>query len=763
MTPVPITLAVVPVPTTWLVLLLVPIVLTFVLAAIWKRRTEQQRMSAVWEERQKARSRGTDRARLQYPNIDLARCIGCGTCVAACPEDQVLGMLHGQAVVLHGARCVGHGLCARECPTGAIVVTIGDLSRRQDIPVVDERFEAPKVPGLFLAGELTGWSLVRTAIMQGTAVVDEVARRIATTGRADEGRTRYAPAEGEAAPPGLEQPLDLVIVGAGPGGLAASLRATEKKLQHTVLEQEELGGTVAKYPRRKLVMTQPVELPLVGRIDRTAFEKEELIELWRRTAAEHKLPIRTGVVFQRVERGPDGLLLVHTDKGAWKARNVLLALGRRGTPRKLGVPGEDLPKVAYSLLDAQSYEGRRILVVGGGDSAIEAALGLAETGNEVTLSYRQAAFSRLRARNEARILEAMAQRTVRVELESRLELVEDERVVLSTRRGAVPIANDEVFVFAGGTPPFELLEKSGVSFDPGERQDAPRREGDNGLVQGLVAALALSLVVLAATLVWREYYFTDTSNRPLHELHQQLRPSGSWGLWLGVLASLMVVCNLAYLLRRAEKLPWPKGSLQAWMTAHVATGIGAFLFAALHAGLVPGNTVGGHAFWALAFLVVTGAIGRWFYSFVPRAANGRELALEEVHSRMAALSSEWDRGSPFGRMAQDAVQRLVADGRWEGNFFARLAALRRSEKRLELFMAELRAQGEREGIAPDKLGALVDLARRAQRTAVVAAHYEDVRAILGSWRWFHRWVALFMVIVVVVHVWVALQYGGMWR
>lgn len=757
------TLAVVPTSMTWLVLLLVPIALSFVLAAIWKRRTEQKRMTEVWEERQKARARGTDRARLQYPNIDLARCIGCGTCVAACPEDQVLGMLHGQAVVLHGARCVGHGLCARECPTGAIVVAIGDLSKRQDIPIVDERFEAPKVPGLFLAGELTGWSLVRTAIVQGTAVVDEVVRRLELDWRAGDGRPQLALAQGELAAPDNEQPLDLVIVGAGPGGLAASLRATEKKLQHTVLEQEELGGTVAKYPRRKLVMTQPVELPLVGQIKRTSFEKEELIELWQKTAADHKLPIRTGVVFQRVERRDDGVLMVHTNKGVWKAHNVLLALGRRGTPRKLGIPGEDLPKVSYSLLDAQSYEGRKILVVGGGDSAIEAALGLAETGNEVTLSYRQSTFSRLRARNETRILEAMAKKTIRMEWESQLKLVDPERVVLATKNGDVEIANDEVFVFAGGTPPFELLEKSGVSFDPNERQDAPRADSDNGLVQGLVAALAISLLVLAATFVWREYYFKDGPDRPLHQLHQYLRPSGDWGLWLGVVSTALIVFNLLYLLRRAEKLPWPKASLQAWMTSHVATGIGAFLFAALHSGLIPGNTVGGHAFWALAFLVVTGAIGRWFYSFVPRAANGRELALEEVHTRMAALSSEWDRGSKFGQMARDGVQRLVAEGRWEGNFFARLMALRKSERNMRQFMADLRAQGEREGIAPDKLASLLDLARRAQRTALVAAHYEDVRAILGSWRWFHRWVALFMVIVVAIHIWVALQYGAMWR
>jgi thioredoxin reductase/NAD-dependent dihydropyrimidine dehydrogenase PreA subunit len=753
---------------TWIVIVLVPLALALILGVAWQRKLERARTALVLDERRKARTRGTDRARLQYPHIDLARCIGCGSCVQACPEDDVLGMLHGQAVVLHGARCVGHGRCAQECPTGAIVVTLGDVSQRDDIPVVDERFESPRTRGLFLAGEVTGWSLVRTAVVQGTSVVDEVARRIASEGRPVGAPPGNHALDGQPAPQHDAPVHDLIIVGAGPAGLAASLRAKEKQLLHLVLEQEELGGTVAKYPRRKLVMTQPVELPLVGPLERTSFEKEELVELWTRLAREHQLPIRTGVIVHKVEPLDAGLLRVHTSSGTWTARNVLLALGRRGTPRKLGVPGEDLAKVSYSLLDAQSYSGRRILVVGGGDSAVEAALGLAETGNEVVLSYRQAAFTRLRSRNEARILEAIAKGSVHMEWKSELKLVSPSQVILATQRGELQLDNDEVFIFAGGTPPFELLQRSGVSFDPKDRLDTVHTQDDSGLLRGLTAALILALLVLGAAVVWRSYYFATPVERVHHPLHELLRPSGSVGLWLGVAAVLLILCNLAYLLRRAGTFAsgtfaLVRGSLQTWMTSHVATGIGAFLLAALHAALSPGNTVGGHAFWALAFLVVTGAIGRWFYSFVPRAANGRELALEEVQARMAQLSSEWDRGSAFGAMARDAVQRMVSEGRWDGGFVARLVALRRSEGRLKLLVLQLRTAGEREGIAPDKLEALLDLARRAQRTAVVAAHYEDVRALLASWRWFHRWVALFMVLVVAVHIWTALRYGGMWR
>ncbi|MEY4773231.1 MAG: hypothetical protein RIT40_266, partial [Planctomycetota bacterium] len=340
---------------TWIVIVLVPLALALILGVAWQRKLERARTALVLDERRKARTRGTDRARLQYPHIDLARCIGCGSCVQACPEDDVLGMLHGQAVVLHGARCVGHGRCAQECPTGAIVVTLGDVSQRDDIPVVDERFESPRTRGLFLAGEVTGWSLVRTAVVQGTSVVDEVTRRIASEGRPVGVPPGNHALDGQPAPQHDAPVHDLIIVGAGPAGLAASLRAKEKQLLHLVLEQEELGGTVAKYPRRKLVMTQPVELSLVGPLERTSFEKEELVELWTRLAREHQLPIRTGVIVHKVEPLDAGLLRVHTSSGTWTARNVLLALGRRGTPRKLGVPGEDLAKVSYSLLDAQSY------------------------------------------------------------------------------------------------------------------------------------------------------------------------------------------------------------------------------------------------------------------------------------------------------------------------------------------------------------------------------------------------------------------------
>lgn len=729
---------------TWGLLILVVLVLS---AALWARRGELASQERGRAERTRAREQGSHAAQLQYPHVDLSRCLGCGTCVEACPEEGVLELLHGQAAVVHGARCVGHGRCADACPVGAISVRLADVAQRRDLPALNEGLESSTQPGLFLAGEVTGYALVRTAIGHGTAVAGEVARRRASA-------------------PARSGERDLVIVGAGPAGLACALESKRQGLDFLVLEASEVGGTVAKYPRRKLVLTQPVELPLVGALRNDSYSKEDLLDLWRRAASEHDLPIRTGEELSGVARESDGSFVVRSSGGEHRARHVCLALGRRGTPRKLGVPGEELDKVAYGLLDAHSYTGRRILVVGGGDSAVEAALGLAEQpGNVVHVSYRKGAFFRLKARNQRRLEQALAAGALEVVFHSEVVAITPECVELrvgedgATR--ALTLPNDEVFVFAGGTPPFGLLEAAGVSFDPAQRVgEAPPVEAGTGLVPALAAALLVALVALGWTLVHRDYYAADGPARAAHALHERLRSSSPLGLALGILAVLAIAANLSYLLRRHPRVRLEFGSLRRWMTAHVATGVLALVLALMHGAMRPGNTVGGHAFLGLVVLVATGAIGRYLYAFVPRAANGRELMHDELRARLAGLSAEWDRsGSGFAERVQREVAELSRGGVWKASLPARLAGVLGSQRALRRALARLEREGRAEGVDPERLRELLDLARRAHRAALGAAHFEDLRGLLSTWRWLHRWAALLMVLLVARHVALALRYG----
>ncbi|MBL8730158.1 MAG: NAD(P)-binding domain-containing protein [Planctomycetes bacterium] len=739
--------------------------LTLLLAALLRRRLELRAQESNLAERSAAKARGSHRARLQHPSIDLSKCIGCGACVTACPENGVLALAFGQAVVVHGARCVGHGLCASACPTAAIALTLGDLSDRRDLPAIDENLEAVGVPGLFLAGEITGFALVRTAVQHGTLVARRVAGRV--------GERTTPAAKGD--------PLDLLVIGLGPAGIACMLAAKERGLRCIGIDQAaEVGGTVAAYPRKKLVMTQPMELPLHGRLNRLEYSKEELVELWQQLAEQHALPVKTGVVVQKLERDGDHFA-VSTSRGVVRARHVCLAVGRRGSPNKLGVPGEDQAKVAYSLLDAESYHGRQVLVVGGGDSAIEAALALAEQGdNTVTISYRRGAFSRLKARNEDRITAAVETGAVAVLFETVVE--EITAVGVRLRRGGggdaagtgdgggvataaeiLELPADDVFVFAGGTPPFPLLEAAGVSFDPSLRP-AEKVAADRGT--GLLVALAGTLLGLLALLVHRlarsEYYDLAASARAGSPWHDVLRPQGQIGLLAGVAAVGLFCANLCYLLRRSprfgRRLP---GSLKGWMNAHIATGLAACLLAMLHSGFLLRDTAGGHALLAMAIVVVTGMVGRWFYSFVPRAQNGRQQSLEELQGKVTAIAGEWDRtGAGFGGEVRAMVEGLAESARFGRGFFARLRGLLSAELQLRREMARLRVKARQEGIPQAEVSHVLGLAWQSHRLALQLSHYEEVRGILSTWRWMHRWLALLLLLLLVVHVVTAVRWGG---
>ena len=745
---------------SWTLLVGLVLVLGLSLFATLSRRSELVRMRAAVGRRDEALRTGTAKARLSHPLIDLGRCLGCGTCVAACPEDDVLELVHGQALVVRGSACKGVSACERECPAGAITVTLANLDERRDVPALAPDLAAVGTPGLYLAGEVTAHALVRTAIQHGTAVAAAVSEHLARPAGG-----RHAAAHDV---PGAEL-LELVIVGAGPAGLACSLEARRRGLRFVTLDQEaELGGTVARYPRGKLILTEPVDLPLGGRLERREYSKEELIELWQRLAKEHELPIRCGEQFEGLERDAAGDFLVRTGSGVLRTRTVCLAIGRRGTPMRLGVPGEERAHVSYSLLDAAAHRGQRVLVVGGGDSAVEAALGLAaQPGNRVTLSYRREHFSRLRSRNAERLAAARAEGTLEVLAPSRVTAIGAEVVELELGDGGgsaprgLRIPSDLVLVQAGGSPPLALLEAAGVSFDPALRPTAaPVVERRPEFLRAIAIGFALVCVVLAFALWHADYYLLPAAERPTHAKHVLLRPGMSVGLGLGITAIALVLCNLLYVVRRSPFFKLQRGSLRTWMTVHVATGVLTLATAVLHGAMDPRNTAGGHALVALAVLVVTGGIGRYFYAWVPRAANGRELELEELKQAASELPEAGDpRSLRFANRAQEATLGLIAGGQWRLGFAGRVLALLSGQRRLGRVVAKLRAEGLRDGVPAEEIGVALRRARRAHAAALSAAHLEDLRSVLSTWRWLHRWVSVLMLILIARHVFYALSYG----
>jgi thioredoxin reductase/NAD-dependent dihydropyrimidine dehydrogenase PreA subunit len=380
-----------------------------------------------------------------HPVIDPARCIGCGSCLKACPEQEhhaVLGIVRGRATLINPGDCIGHGACKSACPVEAIKLVFGSERRGVDIPLVTPTFEST-VPGIFIAGELGGMGLIRNALEQGRQAVEAIRSRGKAAG----------------------DMLDLVIVGAGPAGFAASLTALAGGMRCVTLEQESLGGCVFQYPRGKLVMTAPAIVPLIGKINFRQTSKEQLLQFWRE--AERK----TGVKINYQERVDDitrdaAGFTVKSSRGQYRTRSVLLAIGRRGTPRKLEVPGEDLPKVVYRLVDPEQYQGQQVLVVGGGDSALEAAASVAEAGGgAVVLSYRGEAFDRAKARNRERIERAAQAKRLQVLLKSKVHQIEREQVAIERNGELLKVRNDAVIVSAGGVLPSDFLRRIGITVE----------------------------------------------------------------------------------------------------------------------------------------------------------------------------------------------------------------------------------------------------------------------------------------------------------
>lgn len=376
-----------------------------------------------------------------HPVIDLGTCIKSGACIEACPEKDIIGIVNGRASLINAAECVGHGACFHACPVEAISLVIGTEKRGVDLPHVSENFET-NVPGIYIAGELGGMGLIKNSVEQGEQAMNSIAQTLTKKGA---------------------DAYDVLIIGAGPAGISASLTAKRHGLNFLTVEQDSLGGTVFNFPRSKIVMTAPVMLPLHGKVRLFDTSKSELLALWNEALLKNGITIREHTKVEGIQVDGD-IFRVLTAKGEEiKTKNVLLAIGRRGSPRKLGVPGEGMEKVAYRLLEPENVIGKNVVVVGGGDSAIEAALSLSEQ-NQVVLSYRSDAFSRVKPKNREKLDAAVAEGKIDVKLKSNVVKIDQGLVELALEEngGQQALKNDLVYIFAGGELPTQFLLKTGV-------------------------------------------------------------------------------------------------------------------------------------------------------------------------------------------------------------------------------------------------------------------------------------------------------------
>ncbi len=401
---------------------------------------KQSKDSKIVEEKIKiAKELGIHEPVTLHPVVDVNSCIQSGACITACPEKDILGIRNGKAVTINASRCVGHSACFSACPVGAISLHIGTEKRGVELPHVTQHFES-NVEGVYIAGEMGGMGLIKNAVEQGKQAVQNLSKTLDKN---------------------ISAEYDLIIVGSGPAGIGASLQAKKNNLKFLTIEQDSIGGTVYSFPRAKIVMTSPMELPLLGKIKLVETSKTELIDIWEKVLRLNDVTINLNEKVDEITKN-DGRFSVVSSKGNYTSRKILLAIGRRGTPRKLGVTGEGKEKVAYRLIEPELIKNKNIIVVGGGDSAVESAVILATEGNNVTLSYRKDKFSRIKPQNLENITKVSESGSVKLMLNSNIIEIKDNAVDIEVDGNKVTLDNDLVYIFAGGELPTQFLNKVGI-------------------------------------------------------------------------------------------------------------------------------------------------------------------------------------------------------------------------------------------------------------------------------------------------------------
>jgi thioredoxin reductase/NAD-dependent dihydropyrimidine dehydrogenase PreA subunit len=705
------------------------------------RRRREQRDSAVLAE---AREMQQHIPQTLHPIIDTDTCMGSLSCLAACPEGSILGIVDGRAELISPTSCIGHGRCAAECPVGAIKLVFGTSERGVDLPEVSTSFETAR-PGVHIVGELGGMGLIKNAITQGLELADHFGGTLARS-------------EG----------TDVVIVGAGPAGLATALGLKKHGVSFRVLEQDSVGGTVAHYPRRKIVMTERVQLPFLGKFGRSTISKEELLEGWQKAIRKASLKIEERTKVERIE-GSDGAFVLSTSNGPVEAKKVVLAIGRRGSPRKLGVPGEEASnKVLYRLTDPEQFEGARVMIVGGGDAALEAAIQLAEeTDAEVTLSYRQAELGKARDANKRKFQELAQSGRITAMMPSQVKSVSARAVHIESNAITFEVPNDFVIACLGGELPAAFLKDNGIPLKRlhGESLSGAHggalREKKEQAAQGRFAWLLFALgalVVLGLGIVGWDYYLLPLADRLNHPGHAKLKPAGLWGHGVGIAATVVMLSNFIYALRKRWGVLKGVSSIRRWLTFHQFVGFMSPLVIAFHAAFQSRNGLATATTVALMIVVATGVLGRFIYQMVPGAQ--RPVEFDQIKREWTSLQAQAKR---------DVADLAHGDGL---DHLLEMASSPTGEHSLAAFLVKLPVQRLSDELklrrtrslfpSKEQFRQFYDIFARLRVLQAQTGFYRGLKRLLSIWRAFHVVLAVVLLVVIVAHIGLALHLGYRW-